>query len=124
MGCEFYHQDRNGLCLNRIEGSPGDPPDLCRRESQFHCTEDLKKHLPRMSHSSRIDFCRCRQLYFFRKIHGLQIKKSMLAGHQSHISYAERGYPFLSEHQKKKIAELLGISVCELFPEGKGGSSG
>ncbi len=32
----------------------------------------------RTSHSSRIDYCRCRQLYYYRKILGIQVKRKML----------------------------------------------
>jgi hypothetical protein len=31
-----------------------------------------------LSHSSRIDFCRCQQLYYYRKILGIQVKRQML----------------------------------------------
>jgi len=37
-----------------------------------------KKEVDHMSHSSRIDFCRCRQLYYYRKILGIQVKRKML----------------------------------------------
>jgi len=33
-----------------------------------------------ISHSSRNDFCRCRQLYYYRKVLGIQIKRKMLPG--------------------------------------------
>ena len=36
---------------------------------------------------------------------------------QSLISYAERGYPALSEKHKKKITEAFSLPMQELFPE-------
>jgi hypothetical protein len=51
---------------------------LCSLPDMFRCAEDLKKRLPKMSHSSRIDFIHCRRKYYYRKIQGLQVKKRML----------------------------------------------
>ncbi|MFQ5861490.1 MAG: helix-turn-helix domain-containing protein [Candidatus Brocadiales bacterium] len=37
---------------------------------------------------------------------------------QVKISYAERGYNCLKEHQKEALAKALGLTIKELFPEG------
>ena len=76
MHCEFYHKTKTGSCIHYINNS-GDI-GLCKRTTLFLCLEDLKEGLPKMSHSSRIDFAHCRRKYYLRKIRGLQVKKSML----------------------------------------------
>lgn len=38
----------------------------------------------------------------------------------SRLSYEERGYRALNEEQKARVAELFGMEVGELFPEGAG----
>jgi len=78
MYCEFYHKTKDGICAHYIKGSLGDA-GLCKRPTQFLCLEDLKTGLPKLSHSSRKDFAHCRRKYYYRKIQGLQVRKSMLS---------------------------------------------
>lgn len=39
---------------------------------------------------------------------------------QSRVSLAERGYTSFNDKEKKKIAEIVGVPVGELFPEEEG----
>jgi hypothetical protein len=76
MHCRLFHKTKNGSCIHYISNS--DDIGLCKQSTQFLCLEDLKTGLPKMSHSSRIDFVHCRRKYYLRKIQGLRVKKSML----------------------------------------------
>jgi hypothetical protein len=77
MICEFNHKAKSGSCIHYLNNS--DDIGLCKLPTQFLCVKDLMTRLPKLSHSSRIDFVHCRRKYYYRKIQGLQTKKSMLS---------------------------------------------
>lgn len=77
--CEFHvNNPKNDLCINYIEAEPGTPGN-CKLPAYFLCIDDLHHILPTISVSSRKNFIRCRQLWYFNYIKGIKVKQTKMS---------------------------------------------
>jgi hypothetical protein len=67
--------EENGVCRFLIENQK---EPLCKRRGEFLCRESLVDHLPKLSHSAREMWIRCRRAWYLYKVRGIQIKPSKI----------------------------------------------
>lgn len=70
MTCEFKTNIKKKTCDSYMGDS------MCSKRNMFRCTEYIEKFEPTLSHSGIMNFIRCRQLFYYNNIQGIQLKDS------------------------------------------------
>lgn len=93
---------QDGVCTHHVPDDK-DPVGFCDQPKQFRCIEKLKDTLPRLSHSSTLNFMRCPQLYYLRDIMGVKIKPK----HQSNALKAGTIWDMYLSGQASNIKDYI-----------------
>lgn len=74
--CDRLQKIDNRPCMHYIKVKQGQA-GLCSLPGRFLCDESLKRFSPRLSHSTALDWRRCRKLFYYRHVQGITVRPHM-----------------------------------------------
>ena len=69
--CPRRMNNDDGTCKHHMPATE-EEPGFCKLPSQFQCIDMIAARSPRLSHSSVLDWIKCRKLFYLKAIRGVQ----------------------------------------------------